>query len=277
MYFINKRNKRNRKQAHSIVNKFLHRGWNKEFGRYVNCDYSDLQHEGKMKLLLLREQKGLCCYCMRQISFKKHTTLEHVLPRKTDGKDCNAILYYLNSARFMKRYVMWTPEPPQRRVFRPPYPHYCAYENLVASCDGSIYDVDNPEIRYVGKLHNSCNNHRGNAKILPLFFNSHINELIIYEKDGELTFDEDLYGETIRAINLEYPTLKLMRRAWAEVCVHYTPEDVKIAMVDKEFRRDIINDTNLNVFDRHTMTFDNMWSLFYEYRWFYGYFSSQNH
>lgn len=214
---------------------------------------------------------------MRHISFKEHTTLEHILPRKTDGKDFNTITYYLNTARFMKRYVKWTLESPKKRVKVPPYPHYCAYENLVASCDGNICDVNKSEIKYVGKLHNSCNNFRGNAKIVPLFFNSHANTQLRYETDGELTFDEDLYGETIKAINLEYPTLKLMRRAWAEMCIQYTPEDVKRAKTDREFRQDIINDTNLEVFDRHIMTYDNMWNLFYEYRWFYSYFISQKY
>ena len=275
MRWINKRNKKNRKKGHAIVNRFLRNGWNKDFGKYVNGFYCDLQREGKIVRLLLREQEGLCCYCMRHISYKNHTTLEHVLPRKTAGNDYSSIIYYLNSARFMKRYVRWSEEPPKKHVHVPPYPHYCAYENLVASCDGSIVDVNKPEECYPGKLHNSCNNFRESDRIVPIFYDFHAKDLICYEPDGELTYDEDLYEETIKAVNLEYPTLKLMRKAWAEICLRHTPEDVKRAQNDNALKQEIIDEMDLDVFDSHLMTYPNIWNLFYEYRWFYTYFKEK--
>lgn len=271
MRWINKRIKKNRKRGHAIVNKFLYRGWDKTSGRYVNCCYSDLQGEGKMTRLLLREQGYLCCYCMRAISYKSHTTIEHVLPRKTKIDDNNTITHYMNSARFMKRYVKWTEEPPRYRVNVPPYPHYCAYENLVASCDGSVYDLSNPDYKYPSKLHNSCNNFRSNEEIIPLFFLKEINRLLIYERDGELTYDEK-YSHTIKVINLEYDTLKLMRRAWAKVSEYYTVDDVKKAITDVELRNEIIDDARFNAFDGNLLQNTNLWNLLYDFRWFYTYF-----
>lgn len=271
MRWINKRNRRNRKQGHAIVGKFLRRGWNKTSGRYVNCSYSDFQSEGEITHLLLREQGYFCCYCMRKISYKGHTTIEHVLPRKTKKYEHNTITHYLNSIRFMKRYVKWTDEPPKKRVKVPPYPHYCAYENLVVSCDGSVYDLHNPDFQYASKLHNCCNNFRKNEKIIPLFYLKKINRVLIYERDGELTYDEK-YRHTIKAINLEYDTLKLIRRAWARISRVYTVEDVRNAMADIDMRNIIIDDSRLNAFDGNLLRHSNMWNLLFEYRWFYTYF-----
>lgn len=271
MRWINKRDKQNRKQGHAIVTKFLKRGWDKTAGKYVNCHYSDLQGEGSMTHLLLREQGYVCCYCMRAISYKKHTTLEHVLPRKTKKDDYNTIIHYLNAARYMKRYVKWTDEPPQYRVKVPPFPHYCAYENLVASCDGSVYDINNPDYQFPSRLHNCCNNIRDKKEIIPMFYLKNINRILIYEYDGELTYD-DKYESTIKAINLEYPTLKLMRRAWAKISRVYNVEDVKKAVVDKELREVIIDDLLLSSADGYLLKKDNFWNLLFEYRWFYTYF-----
>ena len=271
MRLINKRNKKNRKKGHAIVGMFLRRGWDKESGRYINCSYSDLLSEGKLTRLLLREQDYLCCYCMRTISFKNHTTLEHVMPRKTKITDHNTISHYLNVARFMKRYVRCTQEPPSRRVIFPPYPHYCAYENLVASCDGSICDINNNLVSYPGRLHNCCNNKRGNKVIIPLFYLRGVDEIIRYERDGSLTYDEK-YKDTIKAINLEFGTLKTIRKAWARVCNYYTIEDVRRAMSDKTLRYEIVDDADLSVNESSFISRDDIWNVFYEYRWFFDYF-----
>lgn len=276
MRWINKRDKQNRKNGHAIVKKFLKRGWDESLGRYVNSRYSDLQGEGCMTHLLLREQGYMCCYCMRAISYKNHTTLEHVLPRKTKKDDYNTISHYLNAARYMKRYVKWSEEPPQYRVKVPPFPHYCAYENLVASCDGSVYDINNPNCQYPSKLHNCCNNIRDRKEIIPMFYLKNINRILIYEFDGELTYDEK-YESTIKAINLEYPTLKLLRRAWAKISRFYTVEDVKKAANNIDLRDEIIDDSLLSSVDGNLLKKDNFWNLLFEYRWFYTYFKKKRY
>ena len=274
MHWINKRNRKNRKQGHSIVRKFLQRGWDSELGRYINTSYSDLLSEGKMTHLLLREQGYHCCYCMRAISFKGHTTIEHILPRKTRATESDIILHYLNFTRFMKRYVMWSPEPPVKRVTRPPYPHFCSYENMVVSCDGSIRDMNNPDESYSSRLHSCCNNFRSNKEIIPMFYLKNIKQILTYERDGELTCD-DKYEATIKALNLQHETLKLMRKAWARVCCDYTEEDVKSARKDKELRNFIVDDSGLNSSEGSFLIKDDIWNVFYEYRWFYSYFKNK--
>ena len=272
MRWINKRHKKHRKEGHFIVRKFLQNGWNDEVGRYVNTTYSDLQGGHKMEHLLLREQSYHCCYCMRAISVKHRTTLEHLLPRKTKENDYNTICHYQNTTRFMKRYVRWTQEPPHGKIKVPPYPHYCAYENLVASCDGSVWDMSNPNA-LASKVHNTCNNIRKDTKIVPLFYDSQVERRLLYERDGELTYDEVKYRDTIGAIQLEHATLKLMRKSWAQIAnTQYCIEDVKKAINDEHLRQNILGDLRLSAAEYDFLQRMNIWGLLYEYRWFYDYF-----
>lgn len=272
MRWINKRNKENRKRGHAIVGGFLRRGWNAETDKYINTSYDSLKGERKIERLLLREQGYHCCYCMRAISVKYKTTIEHILPRKTKKDNYNAICHYLNSSRFMKRYVRWTDEPPRQKMKVPPYPHYCAYENLVASCDGSIWDKNQPDI-FTGSLHNTCNNIRKDKEIIPLFYDSQIERKLIYERDGELTYNETKYGETIGAIKLEHGTLKLIRRAWAQIAnTLFTVDDVKKAVDNDRLRLTILDSMVIAAADYDFLSRTNIWELLYEYRWFYDYF-----
>ena len=272
MRWINKRHKKNRKRGHAIVRKFLHRGWNDEIGKFVNTSYADLKGERKMERLLLGEQEYHCCYCMRAISVKHKTTLEHIMPRKTKADDHNTICHYLNSARYMKRYVKWTEEPPRQRVKTPPYPHYCAYENLVVSCDGSVWDTSNPDA-IASTVHNTCNNIRSDQEIVPIFYDPQVERKLLYERDGELTYDEYKYASTIGAIKLEHATLKLMRQSWAQIAgTQYTTDDVKRAIEDEQLKQNILDNLNLSAADLDFIQRKNIWELLYEYRWFFDYF-----
>lgn len=272
MKWINKRHKYNRKRGHAIVGKFLRDGWNTELGKYVNSTFDDFKRKREFKRLLLSEQNYHCCYCMRSISIKHKTTIEHLLPRKTNKEDSLTICHYLNTAQFMKRYVRWTEEPPRYKIKVPPYPHYCAYENLVASCDGSVWDINQPNL-YAGNIHNTCNNVRSDKEIIPLFYDSQVERRLLYERDGELTYDEAKYGATIEAINLEHRTLKLLRKIWAQIAkTHYTKEDVKSAIDDEKLRQKILGVLRIQAADYDFLQRKNIWSLLYEYNWFYDYF-----
>ena len=272
MRWINKRHKKNRKYGHAIVRKFLHDGWNKNLMKYVNTGYDELKGERKMERLLLKEQGYYCCYCMRAISIKNKTTLEHILPRKTKADNHNAICHYLNTACYMKKYVKWADEPPRQRMENPPYPHYCAYENLVASCDGSVWDMSNPDA-LASTIHNTCNNVRSDQRIVPMFYDPQIERRLVYERDGELTYNEAKFSETINAIKLEHATLKLIRKSWAQIVNNqHIIEDVKRAIDDEQLRQDILGELKLSVADIDFLRRKNIWRLLYEYRWFYDYF-----
>lgn len=74
-----------------------------------------------------------------------------------------------------------------------------------------------------------------------MFYDSQVERRLLYERDGELTYDEAKYGATIEAINLEHRTLKLLRKIWAQIAkTHYTKEDVKSAIDDEKLRQKIL-------------------------------------
>ncbi|MDR0895178.1 MAG: hypothetical protein LBN06_07775 [Prevotellaceae bacterium] len=265
MKWINKSNGKYRKRGRRIVENFLDRAWSEQESSYINCNYKSLKDEHRIDRLLLEQQHYHCCYCMRLVDFKQHTTLEHIIPHKLKCEEMRT------------------------KVSRedPPYPHFCAYENLVVSCDGSIPDPEYPNIILPGKLHLCCNNVRGNDKILPLFFIRRISKDIIYKPNGEIDYRKGKYEkkekyekrrtkykETIEALKLEHGTLKLMRRAWAGIVVgnRFTIDDIRNAGKDKQLREDILLESPIPVEDSKTLKSDLYWNTFFSYNWFYSYF-----
>lgn len=102
----------------------------------------------------------------------------------------------------------------------------------------------------------------------------HEKNLIQYETDGELTYDETQYGETMQALRLEHDTLKLMRRTWANIARYnyYRVEDVRKAISDKALRNNILSDSHVPMRDANNLKTDIYWNTLYSYHWFYGYF-----
>lgn len=274
MRWIDKNKKEFRKRGRHLVAKFLEQSWNKDLNRYVNCDFPSLKKKKELERLLINQQQGLCCYCMRRISFKQHTTLEHILPHRPQSMD--DVKWYFQTYPRLRHFVTYyhIAEHPYRKIKVPPYPHFCAYDNLVVSCDGSIPDPSRPNITLPSKLHLCCNNARGNVRIQPLFFIRRISKDIRYETDGELTYEETQYGETMQALRLEHDTLKLMRRTWANIARYnyYRVEDVRKAISDKALRNNILSDSHVPMRDANNLKTDIYWNTLYSYHWFYGYF-----
>ena len=274
MKWIHKGKGKFHKQGNRIVTNFVERAWNENAKRYVNCDYDSLKKERRMERLLLEQQRNHCCYCMRTVHFKQHTTLEHVIPHHSPNADC--VEWYQKRYPRLRKNVMYyhVSERPDKKITVPPYPHFCAYDNLVVSCDGSIPDPNRPDITLPSKLHLCCNNARGNKTILPLFFIRKIGKEIIYETDGELTYNEHKYRETIQTLNLEHKTLKLMRRTWANIVKgkHFSIEDVHKAIYDKALREQLLEDSLVSTQDAKVLRTDIYWNTLYSYSWFYGYF-----
>lgn len=271
MRWINKRDKRNRKHAHQIVNHFLGKAWDEESGCYVNCDYDTFKGSMRFKSLLYHEQEGFCCYCMRKLDLREKgkSTLEHVIPHKVNEKD---IAFYYAHVPHLKKNVkvlLVNKDTPRLKHFHP-YPHFCAYENLVLSCSGSIYKTDNPTNEYASKLHECCNNSRGTKRVIPMFFFK--TQPFEYEPNGFLSFPSQ-YEESIKVLRLETTdNLCLMRRAWASIVKYHTINEVALAIENPSLREEILMDTTLTTQDAKRLKHDLYWKLLYEYQWFDGYF-----
>ena len=193
MIWINKRNKHYRKKAHRIINHFIHNAWSVSDQRYIGLTFDDLKKVKKFKSLLFNEQHGYCCYCMRKLDLSKShlSTIEHILPHKIKITDYNDIAFYYSYIPFFHKYVkVLSPKSIKGKLKNGrPYPHFCAYENLVLSCSGAIFKSNFPENEYPSKLHECCNNRRGNKLILPFFYLKQ--PMLCYEKDGCITYDDN--------------------------------------------------------------------------------------
>jgi hypothetical protein len=91
-----------------------------------------------------------------------------------------------------------------------------------------------------------CNHHRKNENIIPIFLLYDAASVVTYEKDGTLTYAND-YNATIKALQLNYPTLKLMRKGWAKLPSEYTLYHIKVAITDNNLRKDIVDDMELDL------------------------------
>lgn len=96
--------------------------------------------------------------------------------------------------------------------------------------------------------------------------------------DGDMTFDKK-YEDTIRIVNLEHETLKLIRRTWATIALGgcFKVVDVKRACQDNVWREEIIERSLITLKDQRTLRNDAYWNTFSDYSWFYKYFKTRKY
>lgn len=265
-----------KRKGHRIVKSFIRGQWDYDNKRYINLKYNELKREKKFKYLLLKEQQGFCCYCMRKIPLED-VTLEHVIPHhiKDEARKDAQIIHYRKFGRLKRKNVYYCPDidiPSFSKLRTPPYPHCIAHENLVASCNGKVFDNGEEYVLHKSKC---CNNFRGNEEIIPLFFIPRAAEIICYEIDGTLTYFEK-YDSTIKLLNLNHCTLTLMRKVWARIVINnISLNSVNKALMDSEVRNDIIDDIDIEISERRKLKVDLYWKLLADFYWFYGYFQKK--
>lgn len=291
MFWIDKHNKGKRRKGHHIVNRFLCDAWNMKERQYVNCTYESFKKNRDMERLLHREQGGFCCYCMRHLDVGNHTSLEHVMPRKSVNKqnkiDIKKINYYKRFNKNFKRNVVYKHLDGVKRKWHigPPYPHFCAYENLVFSCNGSLFINEDKEKKlYPSRIHLCCNEHRGNKLIVPLFFIPNINKLIVYNKNGTISISQIVksplrqveLSNTIDNLALEHERLRIIRQAWYCIATsHYDIKQVKDAVDDSYLRTNIMADSGIPANLVNRIDHPIYWSLLCDYFWFYKCFKDK--
>ena len=280
MLWINKRKGKYKRRGHKWAKSFLSDGWDLTLEKYIACDYTNYKRDYPIENLLYEEQHHYCCYCMRRLSLGVNTTIEHVVPYKSDnsteeGRD--NIAYYLSLHKFLKKNVFFALLDEKHGLSKkkikklPPFPHFCAYENLVLSCDGSIWDGDYPGKDQVRKLHETCNNLRGTKRIIPMFYIRNINKILRYHQDGRLIYN-DKYESTIKAVKLDHPTLILIRKTWAQLAIVSSIVQVNNAIIDRNLRDEIISMCDLDLYEINRIKDSNLWKLLSEYSWFYKYY-----
>ena len=265
MQFIDKRNELNEIHGNKIVSDFIEGQWQDDSNRYVNLNYESFDCLD-MVTLTKTEQSSLCCYCMRTLT-ERNTTLEHIIPNKTKKQE--VFDKYMDVDILRDNVISWTKDHFQTKQNTPPFPHFIAYQNLVASCNGELPTENLSKII----LHQCCNNRRSDNYIYPLFYLKNINEEISYSKDGDILYD-DQYKKTIEVLNLNQNTLKLMRKAWFQIGIEYTVKDVEYAIANQIKRSEILDDIDIELNLKMTLKTELYWKFLFQYNWFFNYYKN---
>lgn len=205
-------------EAHALIDGFLQRHKDKHGGVYqenlyywLGADFVFGQPKTRIALatILLDEQEGRCCYCMRRISglAPEERTIEHIIvnhPKNEDdynqylGKGSQLdVADMISSATFLSK-----------QTAPPPYPHSVAYENMLVSCAGHCH-------LGIGTSF-TCNCYRGHKFIYPLPLMANVADEVKYQKNGFVYWvnETDTENPTIECLGLNYDILKLIRRLW---------------------------------------------------------------
>lgn len=267
MQFIDKLNTENEREGNSIVNKFIEDQWDVNSQRYINLSYKDFD-KSKMVKLAREEQTNFCCYCMRTLT-DQNITLEHIIPNKIRSKPDyqEEVKKYQDFEVLMKNVSVWEDEDFFKVKPAPPFPHFIAYQNLVASCNGELMDKNGSKL----ERHQCCNNRRENDFVIPYFFFSDVLQRFSYAKDGDIICDEE-FVDTLKKLNLQDGTLKLLRKAWCLLGMNVSVNEIEAGRNDFEKRFEILDEADIDQTIKNTLLSDIYWNLFCEYKWFHSYY-----
>ena len=156
------------------------------------CGYNHRVFRKRLINVLLENQHNLCCYCLRKLKTNqreedsdKVVTLEHIIPRSYTRANNQELSYYQNVPELSLTEVVVTDEYESLNNNQggTAQPHKVAYNNLVASCNGTFPYVRNEN---EGKSKLCCNEFRKNEKAYPIYFIENIHQYIDYQSDGNV-------------------------------------------------------------------------------------------
>ena len=227
----------------------------------------------KMQKFLCSEQKGLCCYCMKQLS-DNDITIEHVIPKSTDDQAIfdeymNCMPNFKGKVELSKQFL----KTPHHST--PPYPLIYAYYNLTASCNGVTFRSG------AKQKSQSCNLFRNDKFITPMIFHSNIKQQFVYYEDGEAKWPNEPNEEpSIVVLGLNDYMLKMIRRMWFGIQKHPNrPTKSDLASYTDSDRQEMIfylsgvlfkNDSSYTSNLATLFTFNNKtyWDIFLKYDYF---------
>ena len=202
------------------------------------CGYNHRVFRKRLINVLLENQHNLCCYCLRKLKTNqreedsdKVVTLEHIIPRSYTRANNQELSYYQNVPELSLTEVVVTDEYESLNYNQggTAQPHKVAYNNLVASCNGTFPYVRNEN---EGKSKLCCNEFRQNKKAYPIYFIENIHQYIDYQSDGNVygicNSNDDLTNkieDVIKNTNLCCDSLKQIRRLWF-ILSHIPKEEI---------------------------------------------------
>lgn len=232
--------------------------------------------------LLLEEQNGRCCYCMKKLHAGA-LNIEHVIPRNIQAKDHKEeFAKYTNASPLLEQNVELASEFATRQFTNKEalseitkFPHRIALPNLLASCNGKF-----------GKPNDGCccNNARSNDYLLPLMLMPEVKQRIKYDKHSGLIIlypEEKSWEKMLQTLN--DGTYKEIRVLWYKAWLH--KDKIKFESLDDyDTKKRILFLNQIFEVDNFTkipeeyqkyagiLTKDNTyWKLFLDFDWFYDY------
>ena len=237
--------------------------------------------------LLIKEQEGRCCYCMRTLIPRK-LNIEHVIPKTLCG-DRGAAEYgrYAGCAQALRDYVMIADQFAEKTFANQAdidseqrMPHITAEANLLAACNGKW---GKPETGCC------CNNCRQDAFIVPIMLMEECKEYVDYDENGIVSVlpIEPTLKTIIEELNDE--TFIQVRKIWYKISGSpYSPDEVKAATGYVErvvilktafgvanFEDDLSEDIKKFARLEGNLHSTLYWDLLLSYDWFYHFYKER--
>lgn len=233
--------KNTHKQAgDEVIDDFLNTCCRTPDGRYQGIRYDKTRDAGtnpafcsangrsfrkRLVNILLDNQQRRCCYCLRKLKINKVdgddelVTLEHIIPRGFESGAAK-LAYYQRCSTIDSTKVLLTDEFESSAVQTlPPYPHKVAYNNIVASCNGTF---PNELSSRGGKSRICCNEARIEKDAYPVYFLPNIADMVVYSSNGDINAKSGSGYETeittlISSVKLQCQSLLDIRQLWFEL------------------------------------------------------------
>lgn len=295
MLYIDKNHKKT--EGDRITEEYLQNECRDATGHFSGIRYSDTfshshdsfsslsDYKQKMVDTIMDNQNRYCCYCLRKINGAQIKTLEHIIPQSVTSADLATLQYYQRVPELSSANIIPTDAFESLTNQKcPPYPHEIAYNNMVASCDGTFPDVLSSRGNPSGCC---CNNKRGNEKAFPIYYLRNVGSLVDYTKDGEIhaAVGTQWYRETVDLINytnLNFDSLVQIRKMWYKLRI-MDFNDICRGNRDKDKRRELLytalfpntpNDYTIQKMEEATRLSqkyedDHQWATFMLYHQFY--------
>lgn len=269
---------------------------NRDSGRTQTfCGYNHREYKKRLINILLENQHNLCCYCLRKLKTAqreeesdKVVTLEHIIPRSITQTDTNVLSYYQSVRELSLAEVVVTDEyeSPTFDQKGTAHPHKVAYNNIVASCNGTFPYVRNEN---EGKSKICCNEARKNNNAFPIYFIPNIHQYIDYTNKGDIQGtcleDIELYTkieEVIQNTNLYCDSLKQIRMLWF-ILSHVPREDIyschtcnqRDELLSRELYKTEFFDSDVTPFMHDKFKLDDYWNTFMLYDVFYDIYNGR--
>lgn len=232
--------------------------------------------------LLMREQNGRCCYCMRRLD-RSVRNIEHVIPRNFETNNPQEeFSKYTQSSDILRNYVMLSSEFSKLRFDSleeilevKQMPHRIALQNMLVSCNGKFG---------FSRSGCCCNNARSNDFLLPLMLMPCVVDRVHYDGISGVMFvypPDSSWNKIVELLNDD--TYKEIRVLWYRIWKHKEQVNLEACKSFKceeriKFMKLIFDKENLydvpEAYQKYAGQEENeavYWKMLLDFDWFFTY------